>query len=159
MKFTELIHIITETDTALKQRALLAVNQSVTFRNWLTGFYIFEFEQNGEDRAAYGEKLLQNISDELTKAGKKGYAYRNLKLFRQFYNAYPQISQSVISQFQVSQNKDIIIGQSVIAQFKNSKLSNKPIVQSVIAQSGETIWKSLIGMFYVIFYFLFFTIH
>ena len=145
MIFTELIHIITETDTALKKAALLAVNQSVTFRNWLTGFYIFEFEQNGEDRAAYGEKLLQNISNELTKSGKKGYSYRNLKLNRQFYNAYPQISQSVISQFQVSQNNEIIIGQSVIAQFKNSKFSNKPIVQSLIAQSVELIWQSLIA--------------
>lgn len=116
MKFNDLIHIIKETDSALKQKALAAVNQIVTFRNWLTGFYIFEFEQNGEDRAKYGEKLLQNISNELKNAGQKGYAYRNLKLFRQFYNAYPQISQLVISQFNINENKQITIGQSVIAQ-------------------------------------------
>ena len=71
MKFTDLIQIIRETDTALKQGVLVAVNQSVTFRNWLVGFYIFEFEQNGEDRAKYGEKLLKNISDQLTLSCKK----------------------------------------------------------------------------------------
>ena len=75
MNFNELINLIKETDEFLKQKALVAVNQSLTIKNWLTGFYIFEFEQNGEDRAAYGEKLLQNISNVLSKFGKKGYAY------------------------------------------------------------------------------------
>ena len=130
MKFTELIHIIAETDTALKQRALLAINQSVTFKNWLTGFYIVEFEQNGEDRAKYGEKLLQNISDELINSGKKGYSYRNLRLNRQFYLTYPQIWQSLIAKFQVDNIQLNTIGQSLIAKFKTtnftlSKISNE----------------------------------
>jgi len=140
MNFNELINVIAETDEFLKQKAMVAVNQSLTIKNWLTGFYIFEFEQNGEDRAAYGEKLLQNISAILLKSGKKGYGYSNLKLYRQFYIAYPQISQSAISQFQLSDKQSLIIGQSAISQFKNKKLAGKLIGQSL---TYETIWDSL----------------
>ena len=39
-----------------------AVNQSLTVRNWLIGLYIVEFEQRGEDRAKYGERLLTDLS-------------------------------------------------------------------------------------------------
>ena len=74
MKFTELIHIISETDAALKQRALLAINQSVTFRNWLTGFYIFEFEQNGEDKTVYGSNTLPKLAANLKQKGLKGFS-------------------------------------------------------------------------------------
>lgn len=118
MNFKELIHLIKETDMALKQRAMVAINITVTFRNWLTGFYIVEFEQNGEDRAKYGESLLQRISDELTKVGKKGYSSRNLRLFRQFYFVYPQIWQSLIAKFPNIEFQINTKGQSLIAKFK-----------------------------------------
>jgi len=143
MNFNELINLIKETDEFLKQKALVAVNQSLTIKNWLTGFYIFEFEQNGEDRAAYGEKLLQNISNVLSKFGKKGYAYSNLKLYRQFYTTYPQISQSVLSQFQLSEKQSFIIGQSVISQFKNKKLSKNPVAKTEPSQFGFELLKKL----------------
>jgi len=127
MNFSNLIQIIKETDIALRQKALVAINQSLTIRNWLTGFYIFEFEQNGEDRAKYGEKLLQNIANELKKSGKKGYSYRNLKLYRQFYKAYFKIGQSVIAYLKTTKFQVDTNGQSAIAQFKidNLELSNK----------------------------------
>ena len=143
MNFNELINLIKETDEFLKQKALVAVNQSLTIKNWLTGFYIFEFEQNGEDRAAYGEKLLQNISNVLSKFGKKGYAYSNLKLYRQFYTTYPQISQSVLSQFQLSEKQSFIIGQSLISQFKNKKLSKNPVAKTEPSQFGFELLKKL----------------
>lgn len=42
------------------QAALVrAVNQALTLRNWLVGAYIVEYEQDGEDRAAYGEALVK----------------------------------------------------------------------------------------------------
>lgn len=38
-------------------RAQKQINSNLTLRNWTIGFYIFEYEQNGQDRAAYGEEL------------------------------------------------------------------------------------------------------
>ncbi len=54
MKFSSLIQSIQQTHNALHQQAVKAINRSLTIRNWLIGFYIVEFEQKGEDRAAYG---------------------------------------------------------------------------------------------------------
>ena len=69
MNFEQLATIIADTHQRLQQSAVKAVNQYQTMRNWLIGFYIVEFEQNGEDRAAYGEQLLKKLEQRLkTKA-------------------------------------------------------------------------------------------
>jgi hypothetical protein len=61
-------HISTIQNT-LQAQAAHAVNLALTSRNWLMGCYIVEFEQNGEDRAAYGEQLLKKLEQRLkTKA-------------------------------------------------------------------------------------------
>ena len=49
----------------LQAQAAHAVNLALTSRNWLMGCYIVEFEQNGEDRAAYGEQLLKKLEQRL----------------------------------------------------------------------------------------------
>ncbi len=40
-----------------------AVNRHLLLRNWLTGAHLVEFEQRGEDRAAYGSQLLPRLAD------------------------------------------------------------------------------------------------
>lgn len=95
MNFDLLVHTIHDTHTTLQQSAIKAINKHLTIRNWLIGFYIVEFEQKGEDRARYGEKLLDELGVVLKI---KGLGSRNLKLFRQFYFAYPQIVQTVSAQ-------------------------------------------------------------
>jgi predicted nuclease of restriction endonuclease-like (RecB) superfamily len=97
MNFSALIHTIQQTHTALQQQAVKAINRSLTIRNWLIGYYIVEFEQNGDDRAKYGERLVDEIAK---KVKVKGLSGRSLKLFRQFYLAYPQIVQTVSAQLQ-----------------------------------------------------------
>ena len=49
----------------MQAQAAHAVNIALTSRNWLMGRYIVEFEQNGEDRAAYGEQLLKKLEQRL----------------------------------------------------------------------------------------------
>lgn len=100
MNFETLLHRITETQRHLQQHALASVDRLLTMRNWLIGCHIVEFEQNGQDRAEYGKKLLAQLSADLTRQGLKGFSIRNLKLFRQFYCVYPQIGQTVSAQFQ-----------------------------------------------------------
>lgn len=41
------------------------------------------------DRAEYGKKLLQYLSEQLTKEFGKGFTVINLKYMRQFYRAFP----------------------------------------------------------------------
>lgn len=98
MNFDHLISIIEQTSTGLRQRALTSLNQALVLRNWLIGYYLVEYEQKGEDRAKYGEKLLESIAIELKKKKIKGMSITNLRLFRQFYEVYPQIRQPLADQ-------------------------------------------------------------
>ncbi|MDP1815429.1 MAG: PDDEXK nuclease domain-containing protein, partial [Leadbetterella sp.] len=72
-----------------QQQAAKAVNVSLTLRNWLIGFYIVEFEQKGEDRAKYGDKLLPKLAQRCVSI--KGLDERTFRNFRLFYLYYPQI--------------------------------------------------------------------
>lgn len=89
MNFEQLAIIITNTHQQLQHSAVKAVNQCQSVRNWLMGFYIVEFEQNGEDRAQYGEQLLKKLEQRINQKG------LNVTLFqrsRMFYAVYPQFS-------------------------------------------------------------------
>ncbi len=96
MDFNELVQAITSVHDELSVRSTKAVNFSLTVRNWLIGYYIREFEQDGSDRASYGDKILQNLSSRLPHGD--GFSHRSLKLYRQFYVAYPQFRQTVFAQ-------------------------------------------------------------
>lgn len=92
MKFDLLVNNIQQTHEGLQKTAVKAVNQSLTMRNWLIGFYIVEFEQHGQDRARYGERLLSELAASIKI---KGLSETNLRLCRQFYTAYPQIASAI----------------------------------------------------------------
>ena len=87
--FDKLIITIEQVHRQLQASAVSAVNQSLTVRNWLIGYYIVEFEQNGEDRATYGDKLIEKLAEKLSHI--KGIDRRSLFKFRQFYLFYPHI--------------------------------------------------------------------
>jgi hypothetical protein len=51
---------------------------------------IVEFEQKGQACAAYGERLLQRLAQDLSAKFGRGFSYPSLNKFRQFYLTYPQ---------------------------------------------------------------------
>jgi len=95
MKYTQLVKAIDSASTQLLGRAAAVVNQSLVIRNWLVGAYIVEFEQNGEDRAKYGERLVATLANDLRKRGLRGFSLSSLKNYRQLYKTYPQIGQTL----------------------------------------------------------------
>ena len=88
MNFNQLTEILHQTHKGLYQNSVKAVNINLTLRNWLFGYYIVEFEQNGEDRAQYGKQLLVNLANQLSI---KGLTAPELSRCRQFYAVYPEI--------------------------------------------------------------------
>lgn len=127
MRFDKLLTLIQDTNSAMQQGAVKAINRMLTLRNWLIGYYIVEYEQKGEDRAIYGERLLDRLAESLDNEGLSG---RNLKLFRQFYFVYPQIGQTLPALLNIEPS----IWQSVIAQLHSSENQEHRIMQSPIAQ-------------------------
>ena len=73
--------ILTET----RNKSYKAVNSIMIQANWLIGYRIVEQEQNGEDRAAYGAKIIENLSKELNKEMGSGMSVAHLWNCRQFY--------------------------------------------------------------------------
>lgn len=89
--FEQLISSIKATSRQLAQRAKLAVNTSLTLRNWLIGCYIEEYERGGADRAEYGDGLMDAVAKALQEKGLSHCDRRALYRYRSFYLAYPEI--------------------------------------------------------------------
>lgn len=102
MNFESLVQNINAVHETLQAQAAHAVNLALTARNWLIGYYIVEFEQHGEDRAAYGEKLLKKLESRIIG---KGMNERRFRDFRRLYLTYPQLAVPVVSY--VANNSEI----------------------------------------------------
>ena len=50
---------------------------------WDIGCIIVEYEQNGSEKAKYGKKVLETLSEKLTSEFGKGFDVRNLRNMRQ----------------------------------------------------------------------------
>ena len=86
--FEELSTSVFLTHQTAQSGAVRAVNQMATLRNWLIGYYIVEYEQNGSDRAKYGDRLLKRLEEHVNT---KGLNVTLFQISRTFYNYYPQI--------------------------------------------------------------------
>lgn len=75
--------------------AMQSVNVVMVVAYWHMGREIVEEEQRGEERAEYGARLLEQLSETLTVEFGKGFSIRNLRFIRQFYLAFPNRLPSV----------------------------------------------------------------
>ena len=91
--FGDLTSIIQTTHDAALSSAVKAINRMQTMRNWLIGYYIVEYEQNGKDRAEYGAKLLKKLEE---RVNRKGISITLLKNSRSFYLYYPQMVENLV---------------------------------------------------------------
>jgi predicted nuclease of restriction endonuclease-like (RecB) superfamily len=79
--FSTLVELCRQTHHAVQARVGRAADTSLAVRNWLLGWYIVEYEQQGADRAAYGTALLERLSTALG----KGFSARSLRQCRALY--------------------------------------------------------------------------
>lgn len=120
--FNDLASIVQTTHDAVQSSAVKAINRMQTMRNWLIGYYIVEFEQNGKDRAEYGTQLLKKLEE---RVDRKGLTTTLFKWARKFYRLYPQMMENlpipicatVMHQLQPIENEEDTIGTSMMHQF------------------------------------------
>lgn len=115
MNYHALIQSLLKIHTEAKSEAAGAVNRFLILRNWFTGAYLVEFEQNGEDRAEYGSHLIQRTAADLKSHGVGGLGVSMLKDCRMVYRLYPQIRQAAIGEFPTTYSG--AIRQSLIGEF------------------------------------------
>jgi hypothetical protein len=68
--------------------AYRAVNAAMVQAYWHVGRLIVEHEQGGRKRAAYGEAVLDELSQRLTADFGRGFDVTNLRKMRQFYRMF-----------------------------------------------------------------------
>lgn len=102
--YSEIFELIRKARESVKT----TINLSMVYTYYEIGKRIFLEEQNGKERAGYGEELLKNLSEKLTKEFGNGFSEENLKLIRRFYLIY-------------SEDK---IGEPVVTEFKNYPVSS-----------------------------------
>ncbi len=129
-KNIEAIHV------ALQQQAAHAVNLSLTSRNWLMGCYIVEFEQNGEDRAQYGAKLLKRLEERLQT---KGLTERRFREFRRLYLVYPQLGKEVLNYVGTQLYDAPLALSETIRRTLSAESNDTPIRRLTTAESGDAI--------------------
>jgi predicted nuclease of restriction endonuclease-like (RecB) superfamily len=72
-----------------RKKANAAVNYAMVETYWNIGKRIVDQEQQGKERANYGDQLIVNLSRFLSDTFGKGFSEANLKNFRQFYLTWP----------------------------------------------------------------------
>ena len=72
-----------------RSRAYRAINTAMVAAYWEIGRTIVEQEQQGQQRAEYGQALLAELSSRLKSEFGKGFDPSNLSMMRAFHLAYP----------------------------------------------------------------------
>lgn len=70
-------------------QAYQIVNHQLVITYWEIGRYIVEYEQGGKQKAAYGKRLLEKLSEDLSRLHGKGFSRSNLNYMRSIYQQYP----------------------------------------------------------------------
>jgi predicted nuclease of restriction endonuclease-like (RecB) superfamily len=128
-----------------KDRAIRLVDHERTLMYWQIGQRVFEEEQQGKDRADYGNYLTKFIADQLEPEYGSGFSKRQIELFRQFYRTFP-IANTVYSQLSWSQYKVII---RVDSQDKRDfyiaeTIKNNWTVRQLERQIHSSLWERLL---------------
>ena len=92
---------------AARANAVRSVDFNRVMMYWNLGRRIFEEEQQGKDRAGYGERMIRGLAERLEVEYGSGFRVRQLESSRKFYRLYP-IAHTLCAQLNWSQYKLLI---------------------------------------------------
>lgn len=72
-------------------QASRSVNTAHVIANWLIGKEIVEEQQEGRERARYGDQLMKRLSEELQEALGQGFSISSLQYMRDFHLQFPSL--------------------------------------------------------------------
>lgn len=136
LEFDKLLGLFEQTQVALQSQAARSVDIALVVRNWLFGWYIAEFEISGTDRAEqYGKRMIDRLSERLLSNGVKGMSATNLRKFREFYQGYAKIQQTL----PVTSSKEA----KEIQQIVSVESSISPLLAELLTKTDSNINKIL----------------
>lgn len=84
-----------------KTEIISSVNRKMVYTYYEIGRIIVEEEQKGQERAKYGQQLIYELSEKLSKEFGKGFSSTNIKQMRGFYQTYSK-GQTASDEFNLS---------------------------------------------------------
>jgi predicted nuclease of restriction endonuclease-like (RecB) superfamily len=120
---------IQEIIATAKERAIRSVDNERVVMYWQIGRLIFEEEQNGKERAGYGEFLIRSLSESLQPQFGSGFSIRQLELCRQFYRVFSNTN-ALRSQFSWTHYRTLI------------RIDNQQKREFYIAETAKNNWTS-----------------
>ncbi len=123
----EIIQQIQSIIARAKERAIRSVDTERVVMYWQIGKVIFEEEQEGKERAGYGDFLIKSLSETLQPQFGSGFSVRQLEMCRQFYRSFP-IANAVRSQLSWTHYRTLI------------RINNKDKKDFYIAETEKNNW-------------------
>ena len=93
--FQSLVEAIQQVHDHCATQVKRTVNVSLTLRNWVIGGYIHHYERDGQDRASYGEGLVDRLASQLADLGLTACDRQRLYSYITLFRAYPQIGDAI----------------------------------------------------------------
>ena len=125
----DLIQQIQAIISAAKDRAIRSVDTERVLMYWQIGKVILEEEQEGKERAGYGEFIIKSLSENLQPQFGSGFSIRQLEMCRQFYRTFP-IANAVRSQFSWTHYRTLI------------RIDNQDKREFYIAEASKNNWNA-----------------
>jgi len=89
--FDSLVDALARLQAGAREAAVRSVDEILTLRNWLIGAWIVAYEQEGADRARYGEGLIDALAAAFKTRSVGGLGRSNLKNYRQIALTWPTL--------------------------------------------------------------------
>ena len=121
--FDHLSELVLQLHNSAYFASVKAINRFATVRNYIIGFYIVEYEQHGNDRAKYGDRLLKRLVERVNKHGINETILKNC---RRFYLLYPQI-------------KNYLMGEQISPTVSDESLEKSPTTSDKFITAPDSI--------------------
>jgi len=89
--FDSLVDGLAQLQARARAAAVRSIDEILTLRNWLIGAWIVAYEQEGADRARYGEGLIDALAVAFKTRNVGGLGRSNLKNYRQIALIWPTL--------------------------------------------------------------------
>ncbi len=89
--FGLLVDALAALQARTREAAAKSIDEILTLRNWLIGVWIVAYEQQGADRARYGERLIPSLAQAFEDRGIAGLGRSNLRNYRQIALTWPRL--------------------------------------------------------------------
>lgn len=131
---------------AARHAAARSVNALMTASYWEIGRRIVEFEQGGQERAAYGDALIERLAFDLGSRFGRGFSRQNLQQMRLFYLAWSpeHISHTASAKLPVPNIRQTLSGELTASPLPATR--RQSIELAALAQAFPLPWSAYVRL-------------